>query len=534
MLLPRPASVTWGEGEFVLAEEMAVSWTVAEAGAAAGGGASEVGDTSSDAVQWISEHLADNLSQRTGLAIGVRREGAIELVLDPGAGGNGRPQDLPATAEEAYRLTVTPQAVRLAASAPVGLFRGLQTLLQLLPEVEPREASTVARDRGRSLPAVTIDDRPRFRWRGLHLDVARHFFSASQVREAIDWCAWHKLNVFHWHLVDDQGWRMPVARYPRLTEVGAWRRGEDGGRYGGAYTAAEVRAVVEYAARRFVTVVPEIEMPGHARAALAAYPSLSCRGVPLPLPSSWGIFEDVFCAGNEETFAFLEAVLDEVAESFPGPFVHIGGDECPKARWNDCPECRARMEEERLPNTDALQAWFVSRIGRYLRRRGKRMVGWDEILDGLGSDAGIALPADAVVMSWRGFEGGVRAARAGHDVVMSPVGYCYLDHYQGPRDSEPRAFPADLPLQQVCRFDPIPPGLESADAARILGGQGNTWTEWMIGWDQVSYMVFPRLCALAEALWSPAGTAVSSDFPDRLRTHARRLERLGIRHGKLG
>lgn len=540
MLLPRPARETWDSGSFRLEPGVAVTLAVANpqgscASAADWPGSqapaadrqaprastvapwdprSQVAGRADDVVEArrVARDLASALARRAGFEVAVRDRGAIALVLD------GTADDA-----ESYRLEVSAKGVRLASPAPAGLFRGMHTLLQLLSvgDGPPR------------LPAVRIEDRPRFRWRGLHLDVSRHFFPAARVKEAIDWCALHKLNVFHWHLVDDQGWRLPVARFPRLTEIGGWRRDEGGGRYGGAYTTAEIRDVVAYAADRFVTVVPEIEMPGHARAALAAYPALSCRSTPLPVPSTWGIFEDVFCAGSDETFAFLEAVLEETAALFPGPFIHVGGDECPKARWNDCPRCRARLAAERLPDADALQAWFIRRIAGHLARLGKRLVGWDEILDGEGTVPGATLPSDAVVMSWRGFEGGMRAARLGHEVVMSPTSHCYLDHYQGPREAEPAAFPADLPLERAAEFEPVPPGLEADAAARILGGQGNTWTERMADWGHVEYMVFPRLCALAEVLWSPAEGWAGADFRARLLVHARRLESLGIRHGRL-
>ncbi len=537
MLLPRPAHVAWGKGELSLVPGIAVAWSASSPAHA-------------EVTRGIAHELARALSELAGFVIPVRDGGAIRLMLEDHVAGaeprgkaeipaaplgeslaNERLPGLPALDTEAYRLDVAPRGVRLTAAAPAGLYRGLHTLLQLLPA---KGGTAVDPPSPAFLRAVRIEDRPRFRWRGLHLDVARHFFPAARVKEAIDWCAGHKLNLLHWHLVDDQGWRFPVARFPRLAEIGAWRRDTGGTRHGGAYTAAEIREVVAYAAGRFVTVVPEIEMPGHARAALAAYPALSCRGLPLPVPSGWGVFEDVFCAGKEETFAFLDAVLGEVAALFPGPFVHIGGDECPKARWNECPNCRRRMEAERLPGADALQAWFVARVGQRLSALGKRMVGWDEILDGAGDGPGFRLPKDAVVMSWRGFDGGVRAARAGHEVVMSPTTHCYLDHYQGPRELEPPAFPADLPLARAYAFEPVPPGLDDASAGRILGGQGNTWTERMRDWGHLQYMVFPRLCALAEALWSPREARDEADFRNRLATHARRLERLGIRHGTLG
>lgn len=434
--------------------------------------------------------------------------GRIRLELDPDARDLGT---------EGYRLVVGRDSIEVRAYAEAGLFYAVQTLLNLLPTGPGAPLE---------IPCCAIDDHPRFRWRGMHLDVSRHFFPAERVREAIDWCAMHKLNVFHWHLTDDQGWRLPIARYPALTEVGARRRSPDGTIHEGAYTVEEVREVIAYAGERFVTIVPEIEMPGHARAAIAAYPHLSCSSVPLPVPAEWGIFDDVLCAGKDTTIEFIEGVLAEVAALFPGPFVHIGGDECPKVRWRDCGHCRERMVREGIRSPEALQGWFTARAGRHLSSLGKRMIGWDEILEG-------GVPDDAAVMSWRGFEGGVEAIGRGHDVVMSPTDHCYFDYYQGPRETEPAAFPRDLPLEAVYAFEPVPSGLAQPAAARILGGQANVWTERIPTWEHLQYMVFPRLCAMAEVLWSSTSGRDFEEFLARLREHLASLDRLGIRYRPL-
>jgi hexosaminidase len=422
----------------------------------------------------------------------------LSLIEDASVGG-----------PEAYRLRVDHAGVTLSGSAASGLFYAGRSLLLLAAGQE-------------SLAFQEIEDAPRFRWRAAHLDVARHFFDVAFVERYVELLALHKLNVFHWHLTDDQGWRLPVPGYPRLAEVAAYR-GAPGLRHGGFYSREDVQRVVQFAAERGVTVVPEIEMPGHARAALAAYPKLSCRGGPFDVPEDWGVFEDVFCAGNDATFDFLEGVLDEVLELFPSEIIHVGGDECPKDRWRTCPRCQARMKAEGLADEDALQSWFMARIGRYLASRGRRLAGWDEILDG-------GAPAGATVMSWRGVDGGVRAAELGHDVVMTPTSYCYLDYKQSDDEAEPGAwFGPALTLESLYAYEPLPAGLSAEQAARIVGVQANVWTERMMTPSQVEYMVFPRLCAFAEVAWSSSARALA-DFETRLSAHLPVLDRLGVRY----
>jgi hexosaminidase len=388
--------------------------------------------------------------------------------------------------DEGYKLQVTPTRITIRAPNPAGLFYGSRTLQQLLAR--------------RPVPALQIVDRPRFVWRGLMLDEARHFFGKEFVKRVIDLLALHKLNVFHWHLCDDQGWRLEIRKRPRLTEVGAWRPG-DGQRYGGLYTSADIREIVTYAQSRYVTVVPEIEMPGHATAALASHPELSCTGGPFDVATRWGIFEDVFCAGNDATFAFFQDVLGEVLELFPSKFIHIGGDECPKTRWRACPKCQKRIRDERLADEHELQSYFIRRVERFLNAYGRQLIGWDEILEG-------GLAPNAAVMSWRGMSGAVAAARAGHDVVASPTSHCYLDYSHEKID-----------LERAYSFDPIPAELTDEQRKHILGIQGSMWTELTPTATDVERQIWPRLCALAEVAWSPPGPRDFAGFSARLAAH---------------
>lgn len=426
---------------------------------------------------------------------------------------------------EGYRLEVLPQKVTLAGGR-AGQFYGQQTLRQL------------QREDG-SWPCCRVVDRPRFGWRGLMLDVARHFFTPAEIKRFLDVMAAHKLNVFHWHLTDDQGWRLEIRRYPRLTEVGAWREGigfgldagasrnyRADGRYGGFYTQAEVREIVAYAAQRCIRVVPEIEMPGHSTAALAAYPELSCRGQRRPIEGRAGIFDGVFCAGREETFAFLEGVLDEVVELFADRYVHVGGDEVPQDNWRDCARCRARRQAEGLRDEAELQSYFIRRVERSLESRGRRLIGWDEILEG-------GLAPHATVMSWRGVAGGVAAAAVGHDVVMTPSSHCYFDFPQG-LVAQPKAatWAATISWEKVLEFEPVTEEIPAAQRGHVLGGQANVWTEWMPNYGHVEFMAYPRACALAEVLWSPREGRSVEEFRQRLRAHTRFLDRLGVLYAR--
>lgn len=398
----------------------------------------------------------------------------------------------PQLGEEGYSLTVAPELVTIRANAAAGLFYGAQSFLQLLPVSDPAGARPAIW----SVPCVHIDDQPRFRWRGLMLDVSRHFFTKEEVERLLDAMAWHKLNVFHWHLVDDQGWRLEIKKYPRLTEVGAWRKaigfgleakastayGPDG-RYGGYYTQEDVREVVAYAQARHINIVPEIEMPGHSSAALMAYPQFSCTGGPFTTDLPGGVFNGIYCAGNEDTFAFVEDVLTEVCALFPGPYIHIGGDEVLVDNWKKCPKCQARMKQEGLSKESDLEGYFIRRVEKIVNAHHRRLVGWSEIREG-------GLAANATVMDWVG--GATEAATAGHDVVMSPLADCYFDHYQSlDQSKEPHAIGGYLPLHQVYNFEPMPTNLPAAYQQHILGAQANVWTEYMPNFKHVEYMVFP-------------------------------------------
>lgn len=420
---------------------------------------------------------------------------------------------------EWYALKVSPGGISISATTEAGLYRGTRTLVQLL---EQGQATT-------SIPCLIITDWPRFGWRGMHLDVCRHFFPVSFIKKYIDLLARYKMNSFHWHLTDDQGWRIQIKSRPELTAVGAWRKGSQVGayanqqfdtvRYGGFYTQDEIREVVAYAAERHINVVPEIEMPGHALAALAAYPQLGCTGGPYAVERGWGVFPDVFCAGNDSVFTMLQDVLTEVMMLFPSQYIHIGGDECPKDRWKTCPKCQARIKAEGLKDEHELQSYFIRRIEQFVNSKGRKIIGWDEILEG-------GLAPNATVMSWRGTEGGIAAARSGHDAVMSPTSYCYFDYYQGDPVNEPLAIGGYAPLQKVYSYEPIPAELTTDEARHILGAQANLWTEYIQTPEHVEYMMLPRMLALAEVLWTPKEKRDEADFIRRLEAEFPRLDAL--------
>ncbi len=435
---------------------------------------------------------------------------------------------------EGYLLEITPRAIRITGGSLQGVFYGIQSLRQMLPpEIEdPALATGIA---SIDLPCLKIEDYPAFKYRGMHLDVARHFFPLDFIKKYIDLMAMHKMNNFHWHLTEDQGWRIEIKKYPLLTEVGAWRSETlighggrppfafDGEPYGGYYTQDEIREVLAYAAERFVNVIPEIEMPGHATAALAAYPHLGCTGGPYEVITRWGVFHDVFCAGNEEVFGFLEDVLTEVAELFPSPFIHIGGDECPKTRWSDCPKCQARIYEEGLADEYELQSYFIRRMENFLLGLDRSIIGWDEILEG-------GLAPNATVMSWRGTEGGIEAAQMGQNAIMTPVSHCYFDYYQAEPETQPLAIGGYTTLEKVYSYNPIPEALSREEARHILGAQGNVWTEYMKTPSHVEYMAYPRAIALAEVVWSPIETRDYEDFLERLRLHSKRLDAMQVNY----
>ena len=422
---------------------------------------------------------------------------------------------------DAYRLVVDTSGVRITAHRPPAMLNGILTLLQL----------AYTQPDGRELPALLIEDKPRFAYRGLHLDVSRHFYPLAFLKKFIDVMALYKFNTFHWHLTDGPGWRLEIKRYPKLTEKAAWRTHAtwkdwwgQGRRYlaeghpnasGGYYTQEEAKELVAYASRKGITIIPEIEMPGHSDEVLAVYPELSCTGQPYRHAEC--------CIGNEETFTFLTHVLEEVIEIFPSEYIHIGGDEANKESWKSCPKCRALMEKEGLKSVDELQSYAVRRVGNFLQSKGRKLIGWDEILEG-------GLPPGATVMSWRGDTGGVQAANAGHQVIMTPNTHLYFDYYQGDPQAEPEAIGGYIPLRKVYDYEPIPPGVAADKQQLILGAQGNTWTEYMPTTEHVEYMAFPRALALAEVVWSEPARRNWKSFSERLQQHYRLLQQLHVNY----
>lgn len=422
--------------------------------------------------------------------------------------------------KEGYRMMVDKDKAIITSNDVDGVFYGVQTLNQLfeLQKLSDPNSDLI-------VPAIRLWDEPRFPYRGMHLDVSRHFFDVDFIKHYLDMMAYYKFNTFHWHLTDDQGWRIEIKKYPKLTEVGAWRTEPDGSRYGGFYTQEEIKEVVAYARNLHITIIPEIEMPGHSRAALAAYPELSCTGRSLEVPNTWGVFEDIYCAGNEKTFAFIEGVLDEVIPLFPGEYIHIGGDEAPKVRWEECPKCQARIRAEGLKDEAELQSYFIKRIDQYLTSKGKKLIGWDEILEG-------GLSKNATVMSWRGTEGGIAAARLGHQAIMTPGEYCYFDHYQADKAFEPKAIGGYLPLKKVYEYEPVPEDLFTEQKALIIGAQGNVWTEYMSTPDYVEYMILPRMLALSEVVWGKKENRNWDAFQIRLQDHFKLFDQKGYRYSK--
>lgn len=427
--------------------------------------------------------------------------------------------------DEGYKLIAQNGQVVVSGQKGNGVFYGMQTLLQLLP-VEKITASYFY------LPAVNIIDKPRFEWRGLMLDVGRYYYSMDFLKRYIDLLAMHKLNTFHWHLVEDHGWRLEIKKYPRLTSVGAWRPNNQFDRTqfdktpkGGYYTQEQAKELVAYAAARYVNIVPEIEMPGHVLSALVAYPELSCTGGPFQMPGQWNIQKDIYCAGNEKTFEFLENVLTEVISIFPSPVIHIGGDEALKDRWKLCPKCQARIKENGLKDEHELQSYFIKRIEKFLSSKGKSIIGWDEILEG-------GLAPNAAVMSWRGTKGGIEAARQQHNVVMTPNDFFYFDYYQGKQYLEPFAISSGVvTLEKVYSYDPASE-LTASQAKFIKGVQGNTWSEFIHTPEKAEYMTFPRAAALAEIGWSPVQQRSWNDFTRRMEFQYLRYEQAGINYAK--
>ncbi len=486
---------------------------------------------------FIIPYLSQQLRQQYGVQLANATEPATTVVV----GLIGPQPNTPA--DYFYRLQVNAQGIQLQGNNPQLVFNGIQTLLQL---IEKKANSPY------QIPYVTITDKPRFAYRGMHLDVGRHFFPVTFIKQYIDWLAYHKINTFHWHLTEDQGWRIEIKKYPELTRVGAWRNGTIVGRYpgtsntneyyGGFYTQEEIREVVRYASSRYIEIIPEIEMPGHSSAAIAAYPSLSCfPKLPTPVPPSplsnrsqeemkngrikivqetWGVFDDVLCAGNDSTFIFLQDVIDEVATLFPSIYFHIGGDECPKTHWKKCPRCQQRRVDFQLRDEHELQSYFVQRIEKYLNGKGKIMIGWDEILEG-------GLAPNAVVMSWRGESGGIEAAKQKHNVIMTPGSPLYFDN--GQRENEDSVFIGGYnPIEKVYAYDPLSKELTADQQKYILGAQANVWTEYMTNTKKIEYMIFPRIAALSEILWTPKRFQAWDFFEKRLMPQLKRYEAMNI------
>ncbi len=495
-IVPQPNHIENGEGNFIL--NQSTQWVIAD-----------------EDLKPVVDFYAGKLKQSTGFDFGYAAEkpskNYIFVQLDQSITVN----------DEGYLIAVSKDGVEVRAKAAQGIFYGLQTVLQLLPaEVE---SSLLVKNVTWSIPVVEILDEPRFSWRGMHLDVCRHFLPVENIKKHLDMMAMFKLNTFHWHLTEDQAWRIEIKKYPKLIELGSRRLEGEGFEYAGHYTQEDVKEIVAYAAERFITVVPEIELPGHALAALVAYPEYSCTGGPFTVRNVWGVEPDVYCAGKEDTFHFLEDVIDEVVVLFPSVYFHIGGDECPKDRWKECSDCQARMKKEGLKDEHELQSYFIRRIEKVLIAHGKKMIGWDEILEG-------GLAESAAVMSWRGEKGGIEAASQGHDVVMTPGNWCYLDHYQGDYRVEPVAIHGYTTLEEAYSYEPVPAELSEDKAKHVLGTQGNVWSEYMYTPELFEYCIYPRLIALAEVNWTSKEKKNYESFEKRINNQLVRMDQHGINY----
>jgi hexosaminidase len=500
-IIPQPVSLQKGSGKFTISSKTAI----------------QVND---DEDRKAADFFNDYLQKIYGFKLPVKKQKSGNAIL------LSTHKTLQASSTDRYTLDVSPSSVKIDGDTYSGTFYGIQSLIQLLP-VEKSSSLTI--------PAVSILDSPRFAYRGMHLDVGRHFFPASFVKQYIDFIALHKMNYFHWHLTEDQGWRIEIKKYPNLTTTGSCRNGtiighhpgtgNDSIRYCGYYTQDEVRDIVKYAADRHITVIPEIEMPGHAEAALASYAWLGCPGTgPYKVEETWGVFNNVYCAGKDSTFQFLQDVLDEVMTLFPSQYIHVGGDECPKTNWKKCPLCQARIKELGLKDEHELQSYFIQRIEKYLNSKGRSIIGWDEILEG-------GLAPNATVMSWRGEAGGIAAAQQNHKVIMTPGQYVYFDHGQMPKDDS-LTIGGYTSVQKVYTYEPIPKELTAEQGKYVLGAQANVWTEYMAYPSKVEYMIFPRMSALSEVLWSPKDAKNWTNFQPRLQQQIKRYDLWGVNYSK--
>jgi len=511
-LIPYPQQITKLDGQFKLSPSVKVLYFGDE-------NSRFVAQTFCELLVFSSEMSLKAEESTTKTA----EKGAVKFVLSKDTDGK----------EGSYTVSVTKDAVVVTSSNPVGLFYGYQTIRQLLPVQV--ESATLVEGLEWSIPCAEIHDEPQLKYRGLMLDVGRHFFPMDFIKKYIDLLALHKMNIFHWHLTEDQGWRIEIKKYPKLAEVAAYRDETlighggvkpfkyDGKKYGGFYTQDEAREIVAYAAKRFITVIPEIELPGHSQAVLTAYPELGCTGGPYEVAKRWGVFPEVYCAGEEKTFEFLENVLLEVMDIFPSEYIHIGGDECPKDRWKECAKCQKRMKQEHCHDEHELQSYFIQRAEKFLNSHGRRIIGWDEILEG-------GLAPNATVMSWRGEKGGIEAAKQGHDVIMTPTSHFYLDYYQNTAKEEPLAIGGFLTLSKVYSYNPYPAELNNEERKYIIGVQGNVWTEYMPNSMHVEYMVYPRACAISEVGWLLPEKKDFQHFSSRLSGHLQRLEILGVNY----
>ncbi|WMW80035.1 family 20 glycosylhydrolase [Undibacterium cyanobacteriorum] len=513
-LIPMPAQLNPSAGVFVLSNKTRIY----------------ADDASSQVnANLLSQAIESSLGFKLSVQLGQphAKEGNV-IVLSTTKNGNADLNQVRQVSDEAYQLNITTTQIQLNGNAN-SQFYALQSLLQLLPATKTDSKSTSLK-----IAAMQIKDQPRFAWRGLHLDVGRHMYSVEFIKKLLDQMAVYKMNTFHWHLTEDQGWRIEIKQYPKLTQVGGFRKETikdrnfnpyigDGQPYGGFYTQEQIKDVVAYAQSKHIMVVPEIELPGHSLAAIAAYPELACTPGPFEVGTVWGGIEDIYCP-SEQTFQFLENVMTEVAALFPGPYIHIGGDEAPKTRWKASPLAQDVMKREGLKNEDELQSYFIRRVEKMINAKGKRLIGWDEILEG-------GLAPNATVMSWRGEEGGIHAAKGGHDVIMTPTSWCYFDAGQGPKDQELWNLGGEIPIEKVYSYNPVPSVLDAAKQHHIRGVQANVWTEYLRGSEKVEYMVFPRLLAMAEVGWTPQAQRQFADFEQRLDAHYPRLsaQKIGYR-----
>lgn len=511
-LIPKPAELVMARGSFIIDNKTELK-------------VSPLNHQTKSVAEFLAGIIRNSASVPLPVSEGSKDSGnSIVLVIDTAVSENSG----------GYILSVTGRSIFLKSPSAEGLFRGIQTIRQLLPPQVESEGGLTG-EAAAAVPACYITDAPRFSYRGLHLDVCRHFFTVDEVKRYLDIMALHKFNVFHWHLTDDQGWRIEIKKYPGLTVTGSQRKETlighggrppftfDGTPHGGYYTQEQAREIVKYAADRYITVIPEIEMPGHAVAAIASYPWLSCTGNKLDVQTRWGVFDDVFCAGKDTVFAFLEDVLDEVIEIFTSEYIHVGGDECPKVRWENCSACQKRIKDEGLKDEHELQSWFITRMEKYLNAHGRQIIGWDEILEG-------GLAPEATVMSWRGVNGGIEAARLGHDAIMTPTGFAYLDYYQSEPAGEPLSIGGYVPLEKVYSFEPVPAELTPDEQKHILGFQGNVWTEYIATISHLEYMAFPRAFAIAETGWTPALKKDFEEFLSRLEVQKQRYDLMKINY----